>query len=87
MFLPYVKVIHEKVERVCYKLGIQAVFKCGSTLRQYLRVRVKSRRPDEKKKGVVYEVPCGDCDGPDTYPGGFQGFDRTTLNCAQFLSL
>ena len=45
---------------MCYKLGIQAVFKSGNTLRQSL-MRVKSRRRDEQKKGVVYEVPCGGC--------------------------
>ena len=25
-------------------------------------MRVKSTRPDEQKKGVIYEVPCADCD-------------------------
>ena len=24
-------------------------------------MRVKSRRPDERRKGVVCEVPCGGC--------------------------
>ena len=31
-----------------------------STLRSSL-VKVKQTRPDKKKKGVVYEVPCKDC--------------------------
>ena len=26
-------------------------------------MRVKSRVPEEKKKGIVYQVPCKDCDG------------------------
>ena len=26
-------------------------------------MRVKSRIPEEKKKGIVYQVPCKDCDG------------------------
>ena len=37
------------------------VFKSSSTLRNSL-VRVKSPTPDLKKKGVVYEIPCKDCD-------------------------
>ena len=60
LFLPYAKGLSERIDRVCYKLGIRAVFKSGNTLRQSL-MRVKSRRRDEQKKGVVYEVPCGGC--------------------------
>ena len=26
-------------------------------------MRVKSQVPEERKKGVVYQVPCKDCDG------------------------
>ena len=26
-------------------------------------MQVKSRVPEEKKKGIVYQVPCKDCDG------------------------
>ena len=37
-----------------------------STLRSSL-VKVKQPRPDRKKKGVVYEVPCKDC--PSVYIG------------------
>ena len=37
-----------------------------STLRSSL-VNVKQPRPDRKKKGVVYEVPCKDC--PSVYIG------------------
>ena len=37
------------------------ICKSQHTLRQSL-MRVKSTRPDNRKKGVVYEVPCADCD-------------------------
>ena len=56
---------------MCDRLGIRAVFKSGNTLRQSL-MRVKSRRRDEQKKGVVYEVPCGGWQS-GTYTLGKQG--------------
>jgi len=37
------------------------VFKSGGTLRQAL-TRVKTATPEMKKKEVIYEVPCMDCD-------------------------
>ena len=40
---------------------IKTIFKSSNTLRQSL-VHVKNSIPDEKKKGVVYEVPCMDCE-------------------------
>ena len=41
-------------------LGVKAVFKSQSTLKQML-VKVKQKRPEEEKKEVVYQVPCNDC--------------------------
>ena len=38
-------------------LGIKAVFKPSNTLRQSL-VHVNKRLPEEKKRSVVYQVPC-----------------------------
>ena len=38
-------------------IGVKAVFKPARTLRQTL-MRVKTRIPEERKRGVVYEVPC-----------------------------
>ena len=60
LFLPYVKGVSERIEKVCCKLNVKTVFKSHGTLRQSL-MRVKNRRPVELRRGVVYEVPCGAC--------------------------
>ena len=60
IFLPYVKGVSERIEKVCRQLNIHTVFKSNGTLRQSL-MRVKNRRPVEARRGVVYEVPCRDC--------------------------
>ena len=56
LFLPYISGISERVDRICHPLGIKTVYKSKSTL-----VKVKQPRDDKMKKGVVYEVPCRDC--------------------------
>ena len=58
--LPYVQGLSQKIEKICHPLGIKTIFKSSNTLRQSL-VHVKNSIPDEKKKGVVYEVPHMDC--------------------------
>ena len=65
--LPYVQGLSEKIESTCRSvsnsvLKIKPVFRPVRTIRRTL-VRVKNRIPEEKKTGVVYEVPCKDCDG------------------------
>ena len=60
LFLPYVKGVSERIEKACRQLNIQTVFKSNGTLRQAL-MRVKSQRPEELRRGVVYEVPCSEC--------------------------
>ena len=59
--LPNVRRLSEKIEKVCAPPGIKAVFKPPNTLRQSL-VHVKNRLPEEKKRSVVYQVPCKGCD-------------------------
>ena len=61
LHLPYVKGVSERLERKCRKLGIRTTFKSKGTLREAL-VRTKEPQPEWKKKGVIYQVPCGDCD-------------------------
>ena len=44
------------------QLGVQAIFKSGNKLRQSLmRVKTPIDELEDSKKGVVYEVPCGEC--------------------------
>ena len=47
-------------------LGVRAAFKPGRTLKQTL-MKLKTRVSEERKRGVVYEVPCKDCG--ETYVG------------------
>ena len=49
----------ERIEWGCQQLGVRAVFKLGHKLRQSL-MTVKTVVKNEEKKGVVYEVPCGE---------------------------
>ena len=58
--------LSEKIHRICCKLGLRTVFRSHKTLRQQL-IQVKAHIPEEDRKGVVYEVPCTDCD--HTYIG------------------
>ena len=51
----------ERLEKVCVTLGVKAVFKPQRTISQML-VQVKEKIPTERKKEVVYEVACKDCD-------------------------
>ena len=59
--VPYVRGLSERLEKVCKPLGVQPVFKPPTTLKQSL-VKLKARTTQEKKKEVVYQVPCGECD-------------------------
>ena len=55
----YVRGLSE-IEKTCALLGVKAAFRPQSTLKQLL-VKVKQKMPEEKKKEVVYQVPCKDC--------------------------
>ena len=61
LFLPYVQGLSEKIQIGCRRLGVKTVFKSSGTLRQLL-TRVKTKIPESKKKGVVYRIPCQDCE-------------------------
>ena len=58
---PYVCGPSEKLERICASLSIRLVFTPARTLKRTL-MKVKSWLPDEKKKDVVYQIPCNNCD-------------------------
>ena len=53
--------LSERIEQVCRPLNIRTIFKSSFTLRQSL-VQVKNRTSADRKKGVVYEITCGDCE-------------------------
>ena len=53
--------VSEKIQAACRKVDVRAVFKSRDVLGQTL-TKVKTRLPEEKRKGVVYRIPCGDCD-------------------------
>ena len=62
--LPYVRGVSERIDRVCKSIDsvkIKTSFKPVKTLTQVLN-RVKNKVPNEQRKGVVYEVPCEDCE-------------------------
>ena len=61
LHLPYVRGVSERIERKCRRLGIRTTFKSKGTLREAL-VKTKDPQPEWKKKGVVYQVPCAECE-------------------------
>ena len=61
LHLPYVRGVSEWIERKCRRLGIRTAFKSKGTLREAL-IQTKDPQPEWKKKGVVYQVPCTECE-------------------------
>ena len=64
--LPYIQGLSEELKRVFKKHGVNTFIKPTNTFRNLL---VKPKDPTDKghKRGVVYNVPCVDCD--DFYVG------------------
>ena len=61
LYLPYVRGLSERTEQVCWPLNITTVFKSSFTPRHSL-VQFKNRTPANRKKAVLYEITCGDCE-------------------------
>ena len=61
LLLPYIKGLSEEIQRRCKNLSIKTIFKSSNTIRSLL-TKVKTPQPTDKKVGVVYEIPCMDCD-------------------------
>ena len=59
--LPYVERVSQTLRRFLEQHGIQTVFKSDTTLRNHL-VRPKDPVPPGRRDGVVYRIPCGECD-------------------------
>ena len=59
--LLYIPGINERIKRAYQVFGVKTVHRFRSTLRSAL-VQVKQSSEDRKKKSVVYEVPCKNCE-------------------------
>ena len=65
-YTSYICGLSGKLEKVCNALAINTAFKPANTLCQTL-IKVKTHVPEEKRRCVVYEVPCKD--SSKTYVG------------------
>ena len=59
--VPCVHSFTEKIQRVFTKHGVATVIKPQTTLRQVL-VHPKDKVEKHKKAGVVYKIPCSQCE-------------------------
>ena len=64
--LPYIKGTTDAIQRILKSHNIASAVKPHTTLRKML-VHPKDKIPDNKKCGVIYEVPCKNCNR--TYVG------------------
>ena len=61
LYLAYICGISERTERSCRSIGMKPVFKSCHTLRHSL-MNVKNRIQEERRKSIVYEILCAECD-------------------------
>jgi len=61
MYIPYVSGLSEDIRRVCRRHDIKTLFKTPLTLHHQL-MWVKDTDPLGKRAGVVYQLPCGECE-------------------------
>ena len=59
--IPYVQAVSEPIKRVLAQVGIEVALKPYFTLSSVFR-KPKDVICDEKKCGLVYKIPCRDCD-------------------------
>ena len=59
--LPYVRGLSETIKRLLEKLDVRVRLTPNWTLRQML-VKPKDPVPVDQQNGVVYRIPCGDCE-------------------------
>ena len=59
--VPYVHSFTEKIQRIFTKHSVATVVKLQTTLRQVL-VHPKDKVEKQKKAGVVYKIPCSQCE-------------------------
>ena len=58
--IPYLQGLSETIRRILGEHKIEVRFKPHTTLRQIL-VKPKDPTPITSRKGVVYSIPCADC--------------------------
>ena len=58
--LPSMDGVSRQLKRILEGHGVRTVFRSTTTLRNHL-VRPKDPVPPERRGGVVYMIPCGDC--------------------------
>ena len=59
--IPYIKGTSEAIRRILNKENIRTAFRTKTTIRSIL-TNVKPKVPLHNKKGVIYCIPCQDCD-------------------------
>ena len=59
--LPFMDGVSGQLRRILEGHGIRTVFRSSTTLRNHL-VHPKDPVPPGRRGGVVYEIPCGECD-------------------------
>jgi hypothetical protein len=58
--VPYIKNISEEAARILRKGNVSVAHKPSNTLRMNL-MRIKDKKDLNSKSGVVYSIPCSDC--------------------------
>ena len=59
--IPFVKGVSERIKRICAKSGIRVYFRANRTLGSLLS-NIRPKRDPHDTKGVIYQIPCLDCD-------------------------
>ena len=59
--LPYIQGTSEQIQRVLFEAGIKTAFKPIWTISQML-LKLKDKVKDNKKLGLVYQIPCKNCE-------------------------
>ena len=56
LFLPYIKGVSEKIERICFLLQVTPIFKSGNTPRQSTD-EGEVKQTGQCEESVVYDIP------------------------------
>jgi len=60
--IPYVKGLSERLAGVVSDDEVKITFKNENTINKYFS-KLKDKTPNELQSGVVYKIPCSDCQG------------------------